>query len=496
MRGKERAHFHNTMTDIAQQLKVLQDGIRIDAPLVADFFEEHTKLAEYTQHINAYTAHPIHRERQEVLKQKVKELLLLTFSEEELTHANIPWTEDWKINIVDHHGILNHPILVSTNIISNMFQLPAEKPQGVVVLSDSGVPLNNFFHKRGIKFAGEQLNIFPSRDRHVMAYAAKKQQHFPLLEAAQRSQKHWSEGELATLKKVNEHLNIWGNAPRITNYRQQIQRINFHLWKELFEESLRENVPDIFYISNEELGGQMLRYFLKDSTHLFTRILCEEKTREIIVQSFMNVTGCWDNDLKRGTVFFWGIDENQQKIPLQLVGNTLQSAPGFPSFTLELTSKAIIEALDQERIYPGMFLVYGIAHFHCGIRPLVGFGSMNYQTRMKEAWIRAMTEIDPIEVPLIESINTRGFIGGPKVTFGYTAKGFEDFFALDIIHRGGMTREYLNHLSETPLSAVLQPALIDIYDSYVRPERKQKITVTSGDLMGEQFEWVKSVWPK
>lgn len=484
------------MNSIEEQLKILQDGIRIDAPLVADFFDEHTKLAEYTEHINAYTAHPIHRERQGLLKKTVRELLLNTFSAEELKQANIPWNEDWKINIVDHHGILNHPILVSTNIISNMFQLPTENPKGVVVLSDSGVPLNNFFHKRGMKFAGEQLNIFPSRDRHVMAYAAKKQKRFPLLEAAQRSKKQWSEEELSTLKKVDEQLNTWGNAPRITNYRQQIQRINFHLWKELFEKSLREQIPDIFYISNEELGGQMLRHFLRDTTHLFTRLLCEEKTREIIVRSFMNVTGCWDADLKRGSVFFWGIDENQQKIPLQLIGNTLQSAPGFPTFTLELTPASIIEALDQERIYPGMFLVYGIAHFHCGIRPLVGFGSMNYQTRMKEAWIRAMTEIDPTEIPLIESINTRGFIGGPKVTFGWSQeKGFEDFFSLDVIHRGGMRREYLQHLAQTPLSAVLQPALIDIYDSYVRPERKQKITVVSGDLMGDQFEWVKTAWP-
>ncbi|MCW1930073.1 MAG: hypothetical protein KIH62_002025 [Candidatus Kerfeldbacteria bacterium] len=483
------------MNDIEQQLKVLHDGIRIDAPLVADFFEEHTELAEYTKQINAYTAHPTHRERQEVLKKKVKELLLLTFSEEELAHANIPWSEDWKINIVDHHGILNHPILVSTNIISNMFQLPAEKPKGVVVLSDSGVPLNNFFHKRGMKFCGEQLNIFPSRDRHVMAYAGKKQQHFPLLEAAERSEKKWSEAECATLKKVDEQLNTWGNAPHVANYRQQVQRINFHLWKELFEESLREKMPDIFYISNEELGGQMLRHFLQDSTHLFTRILCEEKTREIVVRSFMNVTGCWDQDLKRGSVFFWGIDDEQRKIPLQLVGNTLTSAPGFPAFTLDLTPHAIIEALDFERIYPGMFLVYGIAHFHCGIRPLVGYGSMNYQTRMKEAWVRAMKEIDPMELPLIESINTRGFIGGPKVTFGWNAQnGFEDFFALDIVHRGGMTKEYLQHLAQTPLSAVLQPALIDIYESYVRPERRQNITITSNDLMNDHFEWVKNVW--
>lgn len=484
------------MTDTQSQLKLLQDGIRIDAPLVADFFEEHTKLAEYTETINAYEAHPIHRERQRVLKETIRTLLLKTFSVEEIEHANIPWTEDWKINIVDHHGILNHPILLSTNIIANIFQMPSQKPQGVVVLSDSGVPLNNFFHKRGLKFSGEQLNLFPSRDRHVMAYAAKKRESFPLLEAAERTTHAWSDAERATLTRMNALFNTWGNDSRNTNYRGQIQRINFHLWKELFAQNIREQIPDIFYISNEDLGKEMLYQYLQDPEHVFTRILCHPETRDIIVNTFANVTGCWDNSLARGSVFFWGIDTEQQKIPLTLKGNMLVSAPGFPEYSLELTPENIIEALREEKIYPGMFLVYGIAHFHCGIRPLVGFGSMNYQTRMKEAWEKALQQIDPSEVPLVSSINTRGFIGGPKVTFGHThEKGFQDFFALDIIHRGGMMREYLDHLRNTPLSAVLQPALVDIYDSYVRPERKQKITVTSGDLMGDQFEWVKTAWP-
>lgn len=484
------------MSDIQSQLNILQDGIRIDAPLVADFFEEHTSLGAYTTEINAYTAHPIHRERQRVLKETVRTLLLRTFSAEEIASANIDWDSDWKLNIVDHHGILNHPILLSTNIIANIFQMPSERPRGIVVLSDSGVPLNNFFHKRGLKFCGEQLNIFPSKDRHVMAYAAHLQQRLPLSEAAQRSEKQWSESERVTIERMDNLLNTWAQHPTNTSYRQQIQRINYHLWKELFTPNLRPNIPDVFYISNEELGGALLDIYLQDAHNIFTQLLCTESVRRVVVDTFTNVTGCWDDDLKRGTVFFWGIDSQQRKIPLTLVDNTLRSAEGSEPYTLELTPDAIRDALHQGRIYPGMFLVYGIAHFYCGIRPLVGFGSMNYQTKMKEAWTRALEILKPEEVDLVSSISTRGFIGGPKVTFGYAPKkGFEDFFALDIIHRGGMNADYLEHLRNTPFSAVLQPALVDIYDSYVRPERKQPITVTSNELMGEEFEWVKTAWP-
>jgi hypothetical protein len=99
--------------------------------------------------------------------------------------------------------------------------------------------------------------------------------------------------------------------------------------------------------------------------------------------------------------------------------------------------------------------------------------------------------LNPSEVALVERIPTNSFIGGPKVTFKWKDGAFQDQFALDIMFDGGLSAEYLEHLRQTPFNAVLLPALIDIYDSYVRPERKQPITITSGDLMGESFEWLK-----
>lgn len=116
---------------------------------------------------------------------------------------------------------------------------------------------------------------------------------------------------------------------------------------------------------------------------------------------------------------------------------------------------------------------------------------MNYQTHMKKQWVEALKERMPEEAELMGAIPTNGFIGGPKVTFGKQGDSYKDIYALDIMRMGGFSKHYIESLKNVPFNAVLTPALIDIYDSYVRPENKQEVTVSSDDLMGEAFAWLQ-----
>lgn len=478
---------------INQQLHILQEGIRIDAPLVADFFATDTPLGEYAAQIQNYSAHPLHQQRQTAFKHTVRTELEKVFSAQEIDAANIDWDTDWKINIVDHHGILNHPILMSTNIIAQMHQLPSTDPRGVVVLSDSGVPMNNFFHKRGMRFAGHQLNLVPNRLRHAVAAAAPLKESFPLVDAAERIGITDSK-QLDFLRAMQERIESISLGHGFTQYKEQISRLNYALWPELFAPDIRDEIPQLFYVTNEDVAHRLLRNYLKDPSNLFYRILCDKETRDVVLNAFEGVTGCWNRETNIGSVFFWGVDEKHRAVRLSIQGGILFDASGKTDIRVELNADSILEALEQGRIYPTMFLVYGIANFYCGIRPLVGYGSMNYQTAMKASWRKALEQIQPEDIEALDTIDTRGFIGGPKVTFAWNEQdGFINSFALDIIARGGLTRDYLEHLRAMPFSAVLQPALIDIYDSYVRPEHKQEITVSSNDLMGDPFEWVRKV---
>lgn len=487
----ERLIYPDDMGGVEEQLKILQEGIRLDASLVANFFKTTTPLGRYAAGLHHYKALPEHRERQQHFKKTVRRQLNETFTNEELSAANINWDTDWKINIVDHHGLLNHPILVATNIIGNVHQLPTDNPEGIVVLSDSGVPMNNFFHKRGLRFAGNQINVFSHKQRHAVAYAAPVNQSFPLLRGS--AAHDYSPAQRSFLERVAWQLESTSTHRKVDNLVDQVSRANFELWPQLFHEDIRGQIPGLFYVANEAVATNLLLEYLTDERSIFTRILFDDAIRAKFIENFNGVTGCWEDDVARGSHFFWGLNDRHEAVSLKLEGNRLVSRDEKKSIRIQLTRSAIVSALQEKAIYPGMFLVYGIAIFHCGIRPLVGYGSMNYQTRMKEAWIRTMREIEPREVPLLAHIPTDGFIGGPKVTFAATANGYEDLYALDIIYRGGLTKEYLDHLRGMPFNALLLPALIDIYDSYVRPDHKQKITITSGQLMGESFGWLKEM---
>ncbi len=274
-----------------------------------------------------------------------------------------------------------------------------------------------------------------------------------------------------------------------------MNRINYSWWKKLFSSELRERIPDLFYITNEEVAIGMLNKLLQDTDNLFSKILFDPTMREDTINTFTGVTGCWDSDDTRGSMLFWGIDQNDHtKIQLRVEDDQLVSTDPKRPFTVQLNKESILEALNNGQMYPTMFMVYGISSFYCGVRPLVGYGSMTYHTAMKNAWLQLLKQHDQEEADRVNTIPVNGFIGGPSTSFGYDPKrGYENLYALDVMARGGFSTAYLEHLHQTKLSDILLPALIDIYDSYVPQQDKQPITITANDLMGEPFSWLKEL---
>ncbi len=472
-----------------EQLNRLKKGIRKDVASVARLFDVETPLSDHARSLKPEDVYPVHVERQKKFKNIVRKQLGQVFSEDELKQGNIDWESPWYINIVDHHGILSHPLLVSTNIIAGMDRLSTNNPKGMIVLSDSGVPMNNFFHKRGVRFDGTQLNLFPVKHRHGIAYAMPKKNDFFIVKKAKEL--GFDEKKLGFLQKIENIWNETGHNTRVTDYNSQVQRINYLMWKQLFSSDIQDKVPDVFYISNESVGTEMLINFLENKESVFYRLLCEKDIRDRFLKVFDGVTGCWDGDT-RGTHFFWGLNDKFEAVKLYVEGDKLVSKKG--DIIINFTPEDIIDALKNKKMYPSMFLVYGISVFHCGIRPLAGYGSVIYLSAMKEKWLEAMKNIYAEEAELISTISTTGFIGGPKTAFGVDEEGkFFDLSALDIIYRGGLSKDYIKELQKMPFNAVLTPALIDIYDSYVRPENKEEITITSDELMGDAFDWVKKL---
>jgi hypothetical protein len=213
------------------------------------------------------------------------------------------------------------------------------------------------------------------------------------------------------------------------------------LWKQLFAENLRASVPELFHVPGEVLTESLLIEYLRDSEHLFYRILFDRQTRDRIIELFDSVSGCWENHHGRGTHLFWFVNDARESERLWIDHDALITEDG--SCRIELTPEKIGEMLQKKQMYPGLFLVYGVIIFYCGIKPLTGGRSTDAIATMKNRWLLFESE----ELQRIESIPVRN-----PIQYWYT-----DNFSLDFIRRGGMNLAFLRRTELFRLNlAVLQ----------------------------------------
>lgn len=385
-----------------------------------------TNICTYSKHINSYIPHPVHVERQKLFLKCIE-------SELKRVHGENISIQDFDLgnqavySIVDHHDILNHPLFITPNIIASLYRLfeKSKKTKAIISITDSGLSVSHFGNKRGIRFKDKTLRLFTHRMRNTSIYSAPAQNTFDLnkqiLEVAN------NKSEISFIDKIEELLHTCSNEPHIKSYMDQVSLTNRHLWKQLFVEEIKPNIPELFHVSGELLTSSLLITYLEQPSHIFSKILFEESMRNLVIKLFAGIDGCWHPDLNHGTHFFWAIDTELKTQRLRIEGNTLISLD--KSICIPLTKESILYNLKQKTIYPNLFLVYSVLIFYCGIKPLVGGRSEKCISAMKVCWQNVILHIAPEELALINSIETNNLI---QVGSFYK-------YALDIIFEGGLS---------------------------------------------------------
>jgi hypothetical protein len=463
--------------DKAKALEILRAGIQKHSPVVAEFFGREEKLSEYSKTLYQYESNPIHLKRQEVLAKAMEEKIKKLFNHE--VKLNLPLT----INIVDHHAILNHPMLIATNVIANAHQL-LENKKSIVVLTSSIVPPNNFFNKKGFELHEKRVQLFSNQEMHQASVFIPLHE-FDFVKKL-KNIGHWnkfSESEQAFLEMINREIQNL-HFKSCQNYDDQISIINAHLWKQLFSREIRDKVPDLFYLPQEHIINSILPQFLKEE-NIISKALFNKSFRESVLEAFSGIAGTWDEENKKGTHFFWYRDSDNEAKRLILQGENLVSDDKLIKIPLE--TETLSNKLQNFEIIPGMFVIFGLIVFWFGARPLVGHGSSTYLTRMKEAWLKVLSDSE--EANRIKSINTKGLIASPVVTFTKENGVFKNKFAFDVIMDGGMTKDYLDHLLSMKFKDLLKPALLDVY-SYVPVSERIDLGLKPSDLIDNEFDWL------
>lgn len=470
--------------DQAAKIEQLKNGIRRHAPIVADYFDRHDRLIDYAPALSEVTLDATQRVRQQALCRQIGLVQWRLFGHPPTV------TPPLAINIADHHAWLNHPIMVATNIVANAHRMLAgETAVPIVVLTSSIVPPNNFFNRKGFLLHGKKVPLFSNREMHqASCFIPRHDFRFTQRLQAIGAWVAFTPDEQTFLARLEAAVTAL-DLSRAQNYNDQISLINHWLWQQLFHPKLRAMVPKLEYVTQEEVVGGALPSVLSADT-IVTRVLFDRQVRDDVLRTFRGLTGCWDETRHKGTHFFWYRTDRNEPGQLWCTGDKLVAKDG--AISIPLQPQEIAAAVQRQVLVPSLFLIFGYLTFWCGLRPLVGYGSGNYLTRMKEAWLNVLRRHMPEEVERVSQINTQGLIGGVAVAFRRSERGTIDTqYAADVMYSGGMRREYLDRLLSMRLSDLLGPALTEIYESYVPIDEREDLGLTPADLMGKSLDWIR-----
>ncbi|MBL8029677.1 MAG: hypothetical protein JNN11_00265 [Candidatus Doudnabacteria bacterium] len=481
---------------ILEKEKIIEQ-IKHYVPLFARFLDVKDPVNIYSDKLYNFKVSNIHKTRQGLIKKILLNKITALFGPDAINQLRVELEENLSFNIADHHQILNHPILVSSNVISSVSKIQGSRRQSATIVISSGdVPPNNYFSKSGFQFHGKTVPLFSANEREYCSYFIPKRD-FNFVDRL-KNIKRWNvfnESEKNFLDKYQSLVNNI-NFESCTNYNDQVSLIVKNTWPLIFEGSVRKRLPELIYITQEELIAECLKQILREDNFV-SASLFEENLRNKVINNFRGIVVAWNEKEKKGTHFFWRKYPNEPRsLRMYIQGNKLvPEDERFKHLSIELKPDIVIELLEKKEIYPSLFTIFSVLNFYAGVKPLTGYGSTVYLEHFRQAWLKSLENTEySTEHDLINEVDTTGFIAGIAIFFGRINEQIRALYAADIIAQNGMTKEYLDQVFKMEFNKLLSVATADLYDyfsqKYIPASEKLSKTITFDDLAAINFDWI------
>jgi hypothetical protein len=480
-----------------QDRKIMIDQIKKHFPIFKKFFELDINLREYSDNIYNFQCNKVYIGRQNIVKSEILEKTKNLFGQDYENLTKIKFEEQLVLNITDHHQVLNHPLLISDNIIANVGKFfQSDKPSPIFVISSGDVPPNNYFSRNGFQLHDKRIPIFSNSEKDESSCFIPKRD-FNFIKKLKDSQR-WGEfniDEQNFLIKEYEKIKSL-DFSTCKNYNDQITLIVKNTWPYLFEEKSRGNLPDLIYITQEELVTRCLLKIL-DGKNFITEFLFNMGFRERILNNFRGIVVTWDEANNKGTHFFWRKHPYENKsLRLYVRGDSLVPVDErFKDLAFKLEKEKIRDLLKNGQIYPSLFTTFSLLNFYFGIKPLVGHGSIIYLNLFRDVWIKTLEKSEfAEEVDNIKSYEIDSMISGLALFFARINGKLKTSYAYDVIYNGGTSEEYLNKFFEMKFSDLLSISVPGIYDyisqKYIPGEEKIKSNISADNLAEKIINWL------
>jgi len=483
---KERDH-------LVQQLKQY-------VPLLYQFFEVSDSIKDFSAKIYQFSALPVHQERQKIIRAVIAEKMKKLFGDDYVEKLNFHLDDSLAINIADHHQVLNHPFLVSSNIITSAHKFLQDKPQSAIfTLSSDSVPPNNFFSQFGFQFHGHRVPIFSNSEKEATAYYLPKRE-FNFVERMKAANR-WNEltKEEQTFLIAEEKAIAEIDFSRCQDYSDQVTLIIQHTWPRLFAPEVRKNLPDLIYLTQEEIITGCLLKILEDDSNIISRALFDCEFQKVVLKNFRGIVTAWNEEEGTGTHFFWRKHPEKHHV-LRLYVKDQSLAPAderYGEHCVDFHKDEIIRLLKNREIMPNLFLIFSVLNYYLGVRPLTGFGSTVYLELMRQAWVKTLEETgDQVESGNVATIKADSLTAGLALFFARENGRLAPLYANDIYYQGGLSAEYLQRALDMRFGRLLMLAIPDMYQYFANKyipdnERVREMKITFNDLAEEEFGWIK-----
>ncbi len=407
------------------------------------------------------------------------------------------------VSTTDHHGPIQHPFFLNSNIISAIpyYETEDEDMKYLVVFSFASVSVNNAStYTRGILFHGHGDNVnslirlpfLPDKLKMGVVYATRGYNREDLSKAEDELlKKDFDPGRGEKIRELIEEFFANERVMNSTDLNEQITEINFDLWKRLFHPVKQKKMPDLIYLEIETLVTEMLlNNHLKNPDSLIYKVLFDPKFIELNYKYFNNIPGAFSLEKEWGTYMFWALDEKLHRVRLSLKDGVLTSGHG--SWNYEMTPEGIAQALRDKKIFPGMLLCYLMVSLYYGMKCLGGFCQVNDLTQTKSAWAGMLNELGlSEEVAALEPVQTKE-LGGDGMVLSYLkSRDGEAFPAMsfDMILQNEDTsfETYVNLSKKVTLMEMMGPMLPEMYTVlYPIQERDQSLLVDTPEDIFKQ----------
>lgn len=463
----------NTLIGQRRELDEIINQIRTYVPLIEPYYSDSRTVLDYSRHLRKAPVSVVHRERQRLLLDVVRRVVDETYGGD--LSRDIGSREIGSLNIVDHHQLFNNPLLLGTNIIPNADRIlngavPGDDRKVIVTVSCANIAPGNDYLRGGFRFRGRQVRYFSAREYKDVIYFMP-QRRFDFVERL-KSRSLLDEFDSEDQHFLHEYQDILNGLPlrQSDGHKEQIASAIRCTWPMLFGRDVRARVPELAYITGEDLATCALSTLLKEDNFL-SRVIFDAGFRSTALEQLRGVVVAWNEPEGKGTHFFWGVRPCGKRLTRMYVqdGYLVPHDPRFASRRIRLCRSEILAAMEKREIIPAVSLINSVL-LYFGVQLLVGPGSLVYTTHLRNGWVELLRKFDcSAEAELMSRLDTGALVAGAPLFFGGMGpQGNEPKvqYATDIMAAGGIDANTLRGIFSRPLREVLSVGVGGIYSLF------------------------------